>query len=107
MACQCPIRAFFNFYEKICFLSGWNNVGVNALYGPFLISTQDRSGRRKNNVRCQCPIRAFFNFYRKAMAMEYAAACVNALYGPFLISTELILSAKEYVQVSMPYTGLF
>ena len=59
--------------------------GVNALYGPFLISTIFRHPGYKNN-----------------------GTCVNALYGPFLISTEVTDQTIEYdLNVSMPYTGLF
>ena len=83
--CQCPIRAFFNFYP-VAYDEIDNLVNL-----------------------CQCPIRAFFNFYVcvkiRASALTIS---VNALYGPFSISTaggRLFLRLAE--GVSMPYTGLF
>ena len=63
--------------------------GVNALYGPFLISTEYGNGWGYDALdECQCPIRAFFNFYACIRSGGGApAGGVNALYGPFLIST--------------------
>ena len=39
--CQCPIRAFFNFYIDVEIEEGGRIFCVNALYGPFLISTKN------------------------------------------------------------------
>ena len=59
--------------------------GVNALYGPFLISIRIQGKYHVHSKGCQCPIRAFFNFY-------------------FDPENEFI---GEIHEVSMPYTGLF
>ena len=88
-------------------------MGVNALYGPFLISTAFVPMHRSRKMRCQCPIRAFSNFYHVETVIKLSLKevcqcpiraffnfyeeegakinaeneCINALYGPFLIST--------------------
>ena len=82
--CQCPIRAFFNFYKQILRPGSNHRAGVNALYGPFSISTSISSLRQWRKEKCQCPIRAFFNFYRRIQVLW---TCMDG--------------------VSMPYTGLF
>ena len=61
--CQCPIRAFSNFYKR-------------------------RPNITDTSSLCQCPIRAFSNFYMtKVNTDQLQMYGVNALYGPFLIST--------------------
>ena len=81
---QCPIRAFSNFYTQ---MPTWIRTGrpsINALYGPFLIST-----------RCMT-------------ARPPLLRSVNALYGPFSISTmKRRKRSRAPGNVSMPYTGLF
>ena len=83
--CQCPIRAFSNFYISNLFHMPNDPQCINALYGPFLISTYQTFRTLGEAKMCQCPIRAFSNFY------AIVALGLNIACGP----------------VSMPYTGLF
>ena len=73
---QCPIRAFFNFYVAKDELGEVTTRGINALYGPFLISTKFSMTVVTNTKWYQCPIRAFFNFYKDLMGSnEWYSLC--------------------------------
>ena len=104
-----PYTGLFNFYAIEVKVFPLEFSGINALYGPFLISTVQWRIRREIGFSCQCPIRAFFNFYKETkMKLLLNENGVNALYGPFLISTKKKKYATSMLEkVSMPYTGLF